>query len=504
MPPLDPARLTALVAFDPAAPLGFVSGFFLVFLFVLLLLQPLAARRRSARVLLLLVFSLYFYYKTSGLFLGLLILSTAVDFGLGLAIGGAKSQAWRRVFFWTGVAANLAVLIGFKYTRSWIPLLQGWGWLGPGLRNLALPVGISFYTFQKIGYLADVRAGRFPAVRRFGEFLLFVSFFPRVAAGPILRAKEFFGQLDPPGPDRAGRAETGRGIALILSGLFKKAVIADFIGVNFVDRVFAAPGLYSGLENLIAVYGYAVQIYCDFSGYTDMALGIGRLLGIRLPPNFQSPYKALTVSDFWNRWHMTLSFWLRDYLFWPLAFRLSDRIKKDRIAGLRTDRLIPAAATIFVFFVCGLWHGAAWGFVIWGLAHGLAVAAERTLRLPQKVRRTRGRRILARVLTFHYLCLAWIFFRADTPGRALAVLGQILARFKVKLLPQFFAGYPIVSALIVLGLLLHFLPEKAKERVRGLAAALPLPAQSLALAAAIWLVFQFRTAAIQPFIYFKF
>ncbi len=504
MPPLDPARIASLFAFDPASPLGFVTGFFLVFLLVLLLLLPAVERRRTGRVLLLLGFSLYFYYKTGGLFLGLLVLSTAVDFGLGLAVGAAKSSAWRRIWFWAGVAANLAVLIGFKYTRAWVPLFQSWGWLGPSLRSLALPVGISFYTFQKIGYLADVRAGRFPAVRRFGEFLLFVSFFPRIAAGPILRAREFFSQLAPPGPERQERAEAGAGLALIMSGLFKKAVIADFIGINFVDRVFAAPGLYSGLENLVAVYGYAIQIYCDFSGYTDMALGIARLLGFRLPPNFQAPYKSATVSEFWNRWHMTLSFWLRDYLFWPIAFRLSSLIKRDRIAGLRTDKIVPAAATLLVFLVCGLWHGAAWGFIIWGLMHGLAVAVERTLRLPQKIRRTRSRRAAARFLVFHYICLAWIFFRADTPGRALAVLGRIFGRFKAGLLPQILAGYPVVMALIALGYLLHLLPEKAKEEARRLAARLPWPAQSAALAAAVWLVFQFRTAAIQPFIYFKF
>lgn len=502
MPPLDPARLTALLAFDPASPLGFVSGFFLVFLLVLLLLQPPASRRRSARVFLLLVFSLYFYYKTGGLFLGLLILSTAVDYALGRMIAATDSKAGRRALVWAGVAGNLAVLIAFKYTRQWIPLFQDWGWLASGVRRLALPVGLSYYAIQKIGYLADVRAGRTPAVRSLAEFLLFSAFFPRVTAGPILRAKEFFGQLDPPGDE--ARAAARDGVPLVLSGLFKKAVIADFIGVNFVDRVFAAPGLYSGLENLIAVYGYAVQLYCDFSGYTDMALGIARMLGIRLPPNFKTPYKALTVSDFWSRWHMTLSFWLRDYVYWPLALRLSGLIKRDRILGCRSDKVIPVTATLAVFLVCGLWHGAAWGFVIWGLMHGVAVAAERTLRLPQKARKTRKRRLLARVLTFHYVSLSWIFFRSDTPAKAFDVLGQIFGRFKVKLLPQFVAGYPMVTALIVLGLALHFLPEKAKDKARLIAAGMPLPIQSAALAVMIWLVFQFRTAAIQPFIYFKF
>lgn len=502
MPKLDPARITALLAFDPAHPLGFISGFFLVLVLVLLLVYPLVARRRAARTWVLLVFSLYFYYKTGGAFVALLILSAAVDFGLGWAMGSTDGPGRRRLLFWTGVAANLAVLVYFKYTRNWVGLFQGWGWLREGIGVMAIPVGVSYFTFQKISYLADVYRRKIGAVRKPADFLLYTAFFPRVAAGPIVRAGEFFTQLD--GSDVVDRSSTGEAFTLILSGLFKKAVIADFIGLNFVDRVFAAPGLYSGLENLLAVYGYAIQIYCDFSGYTDMALGLGRLVGLRLPANFRAPYKATTVSDFWSRWHITLSFWLRDYLFWPLALRLSSLIKSDRLAGLRTDKVIPAVVTMAVFLVCGLWHGAAWGFVVWGGLHGLAVAVERIRRRPQKVLRSRRRRIIGRVLTFHYISLAWIFFRADNLGTGGAVLGQIFGHFKFRLLPQFIAGYPLVFALIALGFALHFAPEKLKGAVTKAVGKAPLPVLALALAAMIWLVYQFRAADIQPFIYFRF
>jgi D-alanyl-lipoteichoic acid acyltransferase DltB (MBOAT superfamily) len=553
MPKLDPARITALLAFDPAHPLGFISGFFLVLVLVLLLVLPLVARRRAARTWVLLAFSLYFYYKTGGAFVALLILSAAVDFGLGLVLGSTDRPGRRRILLWTGVAANLAVLVYFKYTRNWVGLFQGWGWLREGVGAMAVPVGVSYYTFQKISYLADVYRRKIGAIRRPADFLLYTAFFPRVVAGPIVRAGEFFTQLDQPdaifdrnlntrastaevdpqakpgAPSRgsnpltgteetdpqakpgaptaapaADRSSTGEAFALILSGLFKKAVIADFIGINFVDRVFAAPGLYSGLENLLAVYGYAIQIYCDFSGYTDIALGLGRLAGLRLPPNFRAPYKATTVSDFWTRWHITLSFWLRDYLFWPLAFRLSSLIKSERLAGLRTDKVIPTLVTVAVFIVCGLWHGAAWGFVVWGGLHGLAVAVERLLRLPQKALRSRRRRVVGRVLTFHYIGLAWIFFRADKLGTGGAILGQIFGHFKIRLLPQFIAGYPLVFALIALGFVLHWAPEKLKGTVRKVVVEAPLPFLAIALAAMIWLVFQFRVADIQPFIYFKF
>ena len=492
MPPLDPARILSVLAFDPKDPLGFVSGTFLLLLLVLLAVYPFGARTRRGRVLTLLLFSLFFYYKTGGGFIALLVLSTLVDFGIGRALGAAGTRGVRRGLFWGGVTVNLAVLAAFKYAH----------WNPAGAASLAVPVGISYYIFQKISYLADVYRKKTGPVRRADDFLLYVAFFPRVVAGPIVRAGEFIPQLDKPyAPDRF---DVGEAVFLILTGLFKKAVIADFIGLAFVDRVFASPALYSGLENLIAVYGYAIQIYCDFSGYTDIALGIGRLLGFRLPPNFKSPYKAATISEFWSGWHMTLSRWLMDYLFWPIAMRLSAVIKADRWAGIRTDRIIPVAAAMATFLVCGLWHGAAWGFIVWGALHGAAVSLERVLRLPQKVQRTPLRRALGRILAFNYICLGWIFFRAGRLDTAGAVLGQIFGHFKAALLPQFIAGYPLVFGLIILGFGFHFLPRGFKYFVKRLTVEAAWPVQAGLLAAMIWLAFQFRAADIQPFIYFKF
>lgn len=492
MPPLDPARILSVFAFDPKNPIGFVSGTFLLFVLVLLAVYPLTARSRRGRVLTLLLFSLFFYYKTGGAFVGLLVLSTLIDFGIGRALGAARKQSARRIFLWAGIAVNLAILVIFRYGR-WVP---------SGLDSLAVPVGISFYVFQKISYLADVYRRKIGPARRADDFLLYVSFFPRVVAGPIVRAGEFVPQIDQPySPDRFAMGEA---VFLILTGLFKKAIIADFIGINFVDRVFASPALYSGLENLLAVYGYAIQIYCDFSGYTDIALGTARLLGFRLPPNFKSPYKATSISEFWSRWHMTLTRWLMDYLFWPIALRLSAVIKAEKWAGLRTDKIIPVAASMITFLICGLWHGAAWGFIIWGALHGAAVSLERVLRLPQKVKKTRGRRTIGRILTFHYVCLGWIFFRSGSLGTAGAVLSQIAGHFKAALLPQFVGGYPLVVGLIVVGFSFHFLPAGLKYTVKRLTVEASWPVQAFLLAAMIWLVFQFRAADIQPFIYFKF
>jgi alginate O-acetyltransferase complex protein AlgI len=492
MPPLDPARILSAFVFDPKDPLGFVSGTFLVLALVLLAVYPFGARSRRGRVLTLLLFSLYFYYKTGGGFIALLVLSTSIDYGIGRALGAARKHGHGWIWLWGGIALNVAVLVAFKYGR-WIP--GGWD-------SLAVPVGISYYIFQKISYLADVYRQKAEPVRRADDFLLYVAFFPRVVAGPIVRAGEFMPQLDRPyAPDRF---DVGEAVFLILTGLFKKAVIADFIGLNFVDRVFATPALYSGLENLLAVYGYAIQIYCDFSGYTDIALGIGRLLGFRLPPNFKSPYKAATISEFWSGWHMTLSRWLMDYLFWPIALRLSAVIKSERWAGIRTDKIIPVAASMATFLICGLWHGAAWGFIVWGALHGAAISLERVLRLPQKVKKTPLRRAVGRFLAFHYICLGWIFFRSGRLSTAGAVIGQIFAHFKAALLPQFIRGYPLVFGLIILGFSIHWMPKGLKYSAKRLTVEASWPVQAFLLAAMIWLVFQFRAADIQPFIYFKF
>ncbi len=492
MPPLDPARILTVFVFDPKDPLGFVSGTFLLLALVLLTVYPFGARTRRGRVLTLLFFSLFFYYKTGGGFVALLVLSTLIDYGIGRALGAARTRGAGRALLWGGIAANLAVLAAFRYAH----------WTPGGAASLAVPVGISYYVFQKISYLADVYRKKSEPVRRADEFLLYVVFFPRVAAGPIVRAGEFMPQLDQ--PYRPDRFDVGEAVFLILTGLFKKAVIADFIGISFVDRVFASPALYSGLENLLAVYGYAIQIYCDFSGYTDIALGIGRLLGFRLPPNFKSPYKAATISEFWSRWHMTLSRWLMDYLFWPIALRLSAIVRSERWAGIRTDRIIPVAAAMATFLVCGLWHGMAWGFIVWGALHGAAVSLERLWRLPQKVQKTPRRRAIGRLLTFHYVCLGWIFFRSGRLDTAGAILAQIFGHFKAGLLFQLIGGYTLVVGMIILGFSFHFLPRGLKYSVKRLTVEASWPVQAFLLAAMIWLVFQFRAADIQPFIYFRF
>ena len=502
MSKFDPAEILSLFSYHPGHPLSFVSGFFIVFLSAALLLYPLSSRNRNVRICYLLVLSLFFYYKAGGLHVGLLLLSAMLDFWLGLKVFRSWPAPGSRMWMWMGIAGNLLVLVAFRYAPWGGRLLLRLAPWEAGAGALIVPVGISFYVFQKISYLIDVYRRKTPPATRPADFLLYVAFFPRVIAGPIVRAGEFFPQLER-SPSESEQA-TGEALYLILAGLFKKAVIADYLAISFINRVFAAPGLYSGLENLLAVYGYALQLYCDFSGYTDMALGIARLFGIRLPQNFRSPYKAATISEFWQRWHITLSEWLRDYLFLPAANALSRRIQADRVLGLRTELWLYGTSAMLTSLVCGLWHGAAWGFVIWGLIHGTALTLEKLFRIPQKTRKSGLRRFLGRVVSFHVVCLAWIFFRADTLETARLVLYQIGGHFHVRLFPQFIQGYPLVTGLMALGFFLHYLPDRAKDRMQRSLAAMPLVVQSLILAGMIWIVLQMQSADIQPFIYFQF
>jgi alginate O-acetyltransferase complex protein AlgI len=499
MPKFDPAELLALFSYHPGQPLSFVSGFFVVFLLAALLLYPFCCRNRNIRVCFLLVVSLFFYYKAGGLFVGFLILSALLDFWLGLKVCRSPRTRPALMWMWAGIAINVLLLVVFRYTPLGVRLLIS---LKPGIVELMVPVGISFYVFQKISYLIDVYRRKIPPATRPADFLLYVAFFPRVIAGPIVRAGEFFPQLEHPPSEKEDT--TGDALYLILTGLFKKAVIADYVAISFVNRIFAAPGLYSGLENLLAVYGYALQIYCDFSGYTDMALGIARLFGIRLPQNFRSPYKSANISEFWQRWHITLSEWLRDYLFLPIANGLSRRIEADRLLGLKTEFWLYGSSAILTWLICGLWHGAAWGFVIWGLIHGTALTLEKIFRIPQKTRKAGPWRFWGHIFSFHVICLSWIFFRADTLETARLVLEQIFLHFQARLFPQIIQGYPLVVCLMGLGFLLHYFPDKAKGRLQSAMAAMPLVLQSLILAVMIWIVLQMQSADIQPFIYFQF
>ncbi|MFM8431581.1 MAG: MBOAT family O-acyltransferase [Bacteroidota bacterium] len=335
----------------------------------------------------------------------------------------------------------------------------------------------------------DVYRRRFEPAINFLDYCFFISFFPKLVAGPIVRAADFIPQIR--SKIQLEESDVGRAVFLIAGGLFKKAVISDYISTNFVDRVFDSPALYSGFENLMAVYGYALQIYCDFSGYSDMAIGLALMMGFRIPMNFDAPYQSTSITEFWRRWHISLSTWLRDYLYISLG-------------GNRSGKLRQYLNLMITMLLGGLWHGASWKFVVWGGLHGAALAIEKAILSVVKIPAAFVFKLIGGLLTFHFVCFCWIFFRASSFENASQVVSQISGSFNISLVPDVIVGYGNVFLLLIFGYLLHLLPARIDTKVEDRLTSSPLFVKSLILAAVIYLVIQVRSADIQPFIYFQF
>lgn len=490
---IDPTRLRDVFLYDPHSPMIFSSGIFLwlfaAFIVVYLLLQ----RRTTARLMFVTLFSYYFYYKSSGTYFFLLAVVTVSDFLLALLMEHTVTRWKRKLWVVVSLCVNLGLLCYFKYTNF---LLECWASLTGGnfsMLDIFLPVGISFFTFQSLSYTIDVYRREIKPLTNLLDYAFYVSFFPQLVAGPIVRARDFIPQIRR--PLFVSDEMFGRGIFLIVSGLFKKAVISDYISVNFVERIFDNPTLYSGVENLMGVYGYALQIYCDFSGYSDMAIGIALLLGFHFNINFDSPYKSASVTEFWRRWHISLSSWLRDYLYISLG-------------GNRKGKVRQYVNLIITMFLGGLWHGASWNFVLWGVLHGVALAVHKfwmSLTGRKKGEQCHGiRRFFGVVVTFHFVCFCWIFFRNADFATSVDMLRQIFTVFRPQLLPQLLAGYWEVFALMGLGYMLHFLPDNWERACTKTVIRLPLLGKAVLMIALIYLVIQMKSSDIQPFIYFQF
>ena len=455
---------------------------FALFFVVVLTVGWLMPGRRAWWKLFMLAASYVFYGYWDARFVGLIVASTVLNQAAAASLARLRRPGARRAVVSLAVGANLASLGFFKYAGFFVDsaerALEGLGIAGDlPLLNIILPVGISFFTFQAISYVLDVyRGDAEPATPL--DFAVYLAFFPQLVAGPIVRTHELIPQMNEP---RALRhTEFTRALTLIAAGLFKKMVVATYLAEALVDDVFAFPDRFSSLEVLLGVYGYAVQIYADFSGYTDIAIGVAMLLGIRLPDNFDQPYRATSIQDFWRRWHMSLSRWLRDYLYIPLGGNRGGDRRRDRNLFL-------------TMLLGGLWHGAAWTFVLWGALHGLGLLTERRLGL-------RLNRFVAWLVTFHFVCLGWILFRADSLGGAGDVLRRLFSAWTVE--STRLTWVPV--ALIVAMLATHFWPRPVGER--GIAAASHLPVLVAGLAFAFWLVVieQFGPEGVAPFIYFQF
>lgn len=491
---IDLSKLGELLSYQQGNPLMFNSGLFLFLFTAFLVIYRLVYSHDRLRMIFVTLFSLYFYYKSSGIYILCLLLVTVSDFLLGRQLGKCTDAKKRKFYVASSAIINLGMLCYFKYTTLIVTTINKF-LSGPiELWDIALPVGISFFTFRSLSYIIDIYRNKLQPTDSLLEYLFFLSFFPPQVAGPVVRASEMLPQIRQRPQVTAGMF--AEGLFLILCGLFKKVVISDYISINFVDRIFDAPALYTGLENLLGIYGYTLQIYCDFSGYSDMAIGIALLIGFRFPKNFDSPYKSGSITEFWRRWHISLSSWLRDYLYISLG---GNRVPKWR-----------NYFNLFITMVIGgLWHGASWLFVLWGAWHGIMLVLHKLYRkiFPEKKHAERVSQLVHVgnvLLTFHIVAIGWVFFRADSLTVVKEMGTQIFTSFHPEVFSQFINGYPFVTLAIVTGFLLHYSPHKMALSLQNTLGRTPLVGKAIIFALFIYLVLQVKSSEIVPFIYLQF
>lgn len=489
-------NLLHILKYNPEEPMLFNSAFFLFLYTGVMIVYGILKEKGVARILFLTLFSYYFYYKSSGLYFFILLFISMTDFLIGRQMYRTEKRKTKLLFLILSLVIDLGLLVYFKYTNFLFQTVSDLFNQPFDPFNIILPVGISFFTFQSISYVVDIYRDKLVPLNNWFDYNFYLSFFPQLVAGPIVRARDFLPQIKQ--QPVVTQEMYGRAIFLIAAGLFKKAVISDYISVNFVDRIFENPHLYSGIENLFGVYGYALQIYCDFSGYSDMAIGIALLLGFHFNVNFDSPYKSATITEFWRRWHISLSSWLKDYLYISLG-------------GNRKGKVRTYLNLIVTMTLGGLWHGASVLFVLWGIIHGLALSVHKfVMTYIPWLSRTEGwemrpwRRILGIIVTFNVVCVGWVFFRAGSMEKAMAVFHQVFTSFHPELFWQMVLGYKMVFILIGLGYLVHFLPTRIDDYFRDRVVAMNYIGKAAILVVVIWVVIQFKSSEILPFIYFQF
>ncbi|WP_445482594.1 MBOAT family O-acyltransferase [Riemerella anatipestifer] len=446
----------------------------------------------------------------------MVIWSAIVDFFLSNAIYKAKQKSAKTGLLVLSIIFNLGMLFYFKYTNFFISISNEWLNTDFNPLNILLPIGISFYTFENLSYTIDVYRGDFKPASKFSDYLLFLAFFPKLMMGPIVRAHDFVPQINE--PYVISEKDFAKGFYLIISGLIKKLIISDFITLNFVDYVFDNPALHTGLENLFAVYGYAMVIYCDFSGYSDIAIGIALWLGFKIPPNFLSPYQSKNITEFWRRWHMSLSSWLKDYLYIPLGgnrkfsvasflfislflvgvflmgvnlFHLSYAYSGGLSAAMLLIFLLPALITrdskgiaanfnlLTTMLLGGFWHGASWNFIIWGAIHGVGLGIHKiwmllTGKALKKVNNTFIYKVIMGLVTFHFVCFGWVFFKAADFEIAKAMLSQIFYNFDASVFMPFYENYQEVLWMIGFAMLIHLIPDGLVDKLLDKTKTIPL------------------------------
>lgn len=550
-------RIQQLFSFNSQEPLIFTQLDFWLFFILVMVIFSAIHKHFLTRSIFLTVVSLFFYFKTSGLFVLLLGLTLVVNFLLGKLVQETEKDRNKKLFIATSVLFNLLLLGYFKYayffTDSFNQLFQtkyeivnqfalwGNGFFGEGtfVDKILIPIGVSFFTFHNISYVVDIYRKEIK-VTSFYDFTFYVTYFPHLVAGPIVRARDFIPQINQ--PFTLTKQDFSWSLVQITKGLFKKIVLADYIAVHFIDKIADAPESYPGFVSVIAMWAYSLQIYGDFSGYTDIAIGISRLMGFKLLENFNSPYKAVSVADFWRRWHKSLGSWLRDYLYIPLG--------GNRSGGIGT---YIASTVIFIFLIfitqwyeliyiyaglmvlyllCwhyfpkvknylnrdlnllitmvvgGLWHGASENFIIWGSMNGLALILYQYWKKisPYEQSTAWGIRAWRIFFTFNFITFTRIWFRLDEAGEPIKMLDHMWTHFDftwpvfVKVLDT----YQAVFWVILSGFVLHWLPDSWKEKGTNTFAKIPFVFQGILIAFSVFLMYQAISDSFKPFVYFQF
>lgn len=482
-----------MLLYDAHQPLLFNTGLFLLLFAAFLCVYRLLRHHATLKKLFIIAFSLYFYYKSSAECCFILLGVCVSDYLLGRLLGVTRGNLWRRAIVALNVTVNVGMLVYFKYANLLLSTFANFASREFDALDIILPAGISFFTFRSISYIVDIYRGQMQPARNFLDYTFYLTFFPPLLAGPVVRARDMLPQVqsDPV----ATPAMVSEGLFLIMTGLVKKVIIADYISGNFVDRIFDNPSLYSGFENLMGSLGFTLQLYCDFSGYSDMAIGIALLLGYRFKANFNAPFKSQNPTEFWRRWHISLSLWLRDYIYIPLGGNRKGNVRRH----------INQMATMLIG---GLWHGASWMYLLWGAYHGALLVLHKTLspmwRLPEALKGTLPVRCANVAVTFILVVIGFTFFRASSPQVVADMAVQIFSDFRPAVAPQFVEAYMLIVVALAGGYLMHFTPREWTTGATRVYTAMPLAIQTFVLCVILFLVIQTRQSDLVPFIYLQY
>ena len=503
------------LVYSQDSPLLFNSGIFLVLFLFFYGGYIFLYKNDWLRIVYVIVFSFFFYYKSSGGFVVLLGFSALLNYLTGILLDSFQLKRNRKIVLWSSILINVGLLFYFKYTFFF---LKNWNTITSQnieIEAIFLPIGISFFTFQAISYVVDVYKKHISPCRNLFDFTFYLSFFPQLVAGPIVRAKDFLPQIRKKLEFDA--IYMGWGLFWILKGLFKKAVLADYLA-QYVDLIYSNEAGYTGFEHLLAMYGYTIQIYCDFSGYSDMAIGLAMLMGYELCLNFDRPYLATSITEFWRRWHISLSTWLRDYIYIPLG-------------GNRHGVLRMYLALMATMLIGGFWHGADWKFVFWGGMHGIGLVLHKIyltfiVKFNEKNRKEENYQKIGFIkktafslsdnllnfiknsfgwlITFHFVAFLWVFFRAESFEKAWFSIQKILTATDFDYALPFWETRPLFVTMLLIGLVLHFSSKLFYQNLGHYFASLPFWAKAIGYLIVIQIILQVQAEGVQPFIYFQF